>query len=195
MKKVVLLFFLVTALSWAAICIPPIFVFGKLKPLPNPNGPGTLPLPLSGMALTGMRVYGTLGCAACHTQQIRQFSITSTDVERHWGRRGSLMRDTLAQPVYFPGSLRIGPDISNYALRQQDPAAVHRLLYTPEGIGMPRYAFLYRIEKIQGAKSARALELPNHLRLPSGYEVVPTYQAECLVAYLLSLKSTGSSSE
>jgi cytochrome c oxidase cbb3-type subunit 2 len=195
MKKVVLLFSLIIILSWVALCIPSIFVFAKLKPLPNPNGSGTLPLPLSGMALTGMRVYGTLGCAACHTQQVRQFSVTSADVMRHWGGRGSLMRDTLTQPVYLAGSLRIGPDLSNYGFRQQDSAAVHRLLYISDGFGMPRYAFLYRIQKIQGAKSVRALALPEHLRLPRGYEVVPTYQAECLVAYLLSLKSTGSLNE
>lgn len=189
MKKVMLLFSLIIALSWVALCILSIFVFARLEPLPNP------PFPLSGMALTGMRVYGTLGCAACHTQQVRQLSVTSADAMRHWGGRGSLMRDTLAQSVYFPGSLRIGPDLSNYAFRQQDPAAVHRLLYTSEGSGMPRYAFLYRVQKIQGAKSVRALALPEYLRLPRGYEVVPTYQAECLVAYLLALKSTDSSNE
>ncbi|PWU08846.1 MAG: cytochrome oxidase [Verrucomicrobia bacterium] len=193
MKKMVLLLFSIIALSWAALCIPSVFVFGRLKPLRNTEGPGTLPLPLSGMALTGMRVYGTLGCAACHTQQIRQSSFTPADIARHWGSRGSLLRDTLAHPTYFPGSLRIGPDLSNYALRQQDPTAVHRLLYASGGARMmPRYAFLYRIEKIQGAESSQALKLPDRFRLPIGYQVIPTYEAECLVAYLLSLKSKGS---
>lgn len=170
-------------------------VLGELPPsLPNnSDGLGSFPLPLSGMALTGMRVYGTYGCAACHTQQIRQLSVTSADVARLWGHRSSLMRDTLAHPVFFPGSLRIGPDLSSYALRQPNPAAIHRLLYASSGAnaGMPRYTFLYKVQKIQGARSARALDFPEHLRSRLGYEVLPTDEADSLVAYLLSLQPTG----
>ncbi len=189
MKRIALILFLSIGFSWVAICIPSIFALGRLPPLSSPSG--SLPLPLSGMALTGMRVYGSMGCVACHTQQIRQLSVTSADVARLWGHRGSLLRDTLSYPVYFPGSLRIGPDLSSYALRQQSPAAVHRLLYASRGGGMPPYPFLYKIQKIQGAPSARALDLSSRFRVPEGYEVIPTYAAECLAAYLLSLKPTG----
>lgn len=190
-KSTLLLFLLAMGSSWATFCLSSIFVLGRLQPLPDPDGIGTLPLPLSGMALTGMRVYGTSGCAACHTQQIRQLSVTSSDVTRLWGRRGSLVRDALSHPVFFPGSLRIGPDLTSYALRQQSSAAIHQLLYASGGShsGMPAYPFLYEVRKIQGARSARALSLP--VRPPAGYEVIPTYEAECLAAYLLSLKPTG----
>jgi cytochrome c oxidase cbb3-type subunit 2 len=184
MKKVGVILFLTVTLSWSAVCLPSLLVFNRLQPLPeSPN-----PEPLSGMALTGMRVYNSYRCGACHTQQVRQISITSADVGRLWGKRSSLLRDTLSQPVFPSGALRIGPDLSNYALRQRDANAVHQLLYASSGKGMPRYPLLYKVQKIQGFRSKRALDLPKQLSPSPGYEILPTYEAECLVAYLLSLK-------
>jgi hypothetical protein len=52
---------------------------------------------------------------------------------------------------------------------------------------MPAYRFLYDKHQISGERSANALELTGRDAPPAGWEVVPTYQAECLVAYLMSL--------
>jgi cytochrome c oxidase cbb3-type subunit 2 len=52
---------------------------------------------------------------------------------------------------------------------------------------MPAYHFLYEKRRVSGERSADALKLtgPN---VPSDeWEVVPTYDAKCLVAYLMSL--------
>jgi hypothetical protein len=40
---------------------------------------------------------------------------------------------------------------------------------------------------MEGERSADALPLKDKQAPPSGYEVVPTYDAKCLVAYLMSL--------
>ena len=53
---------------------------------------------------------------------------------------------------------------------------------------MPAYKHLYKLQKIQGPVSERALKLTGKFAPPDGYEVVPTAEADRLVEYLLSLK-------
>jgi cytochrome c oxidase cbb3-type subunit II len=67
----------------------------------------------------------------------------------------------------------------------------HKHLYDPRSLNsdsiMPAFKFLYEKRRITGERSADALKLSGRDALPEGYEVVPTYEAECLVAYLMSL--------
>ena len=51
---------------------------------------------------------------------------------------------------------------------------------------MPAYQFLYEKRRITGERSADALQLTGTDAPPSGWEVVPTYEAKCLVAYLMA---------
>jgi len=51
---------------------------------------------------------------------------------------------------------------------------------------MPAYQFLYEKRRINGDRSADALQLTGADAPAEGWEVVPTYDAECLVAYLMS---------
>src|SRR5437667_209445 len=71
------------------------------------------------------------------------------------------------------------------------PAWHHRHLYSPRSISidsdMPAYRFLYEKRRIAGERSAEALELTGSNAPPTGWEIVPTYDAQCLVAYLMSL--------
>jgi cytochrome c oxidase cbb3-type subunit 2 len=68
----------------------------------------------------------------------------------------------------------------------------HRHLYDPRSIvpdsNMPSYRFLYEKRRIRGEVSPEAMnfagsagENPEH-----GWEIVPSYDAKCLVAYLMS---------
>jgi cbb3-type cytochrome oxidase cytochrome c subunit len=70
-------------------------------------------------------------------------------------------------------------------------AWLHKHLYAPRSItldsNMPAYRFLYQKRRISGELSADALKLTGRDALPQGWEVVPTYEAKCLVAYLMSL--------
>jgi hypothetical protein len=52
---------------------------------------------------------------------------------------------------------------------------------------MPAYHFLYEKRRITGERAADALKLDERDAVPEGWEVVPTYDAKCLVAYLMSL--------
>jgi cytochrome c oxidase cbb3-type subunit 2 len=52
---------------------------------------------------------------------------------------------------------------------------------------MPAYRFLYEKRRISGEPSADALKLTDRDTPPEGWEIVPTYEAKALVAYLMSL--------
>ena len=67
----------------------------------------------------------------------------------------------------------------------------HQHLYAPRSIvldsNMPAFRFLYEKRPIGGQPAADALQLTGSDAPKEGSEIVPTYDAECLVAYLMSL--------
>jgi cytochrome c oxidase cbb3-type subunit 2 len=76
----------------------------------------------------------------------------------------------------------------------QYSAAWHHLhLYDPRSVlagsssNMPAYKFLYEKRRISGERSADALKLTGAQDPGEDWEVVPSYDAKCLVAYLMSL--------
>jgi cytochrome c oxidase cbb3-type subunit 2 len=52
---------------------------------------------------------------------------------------------------------------------------------------MPAYKFLYEKRRISGERSADALKVTGPDAVDDEWEIVPTYDAKCLVAYLMSL--------
>src|SRR4029434_1669581 len=75
----------------------------------------------------------------------------------------------------------------------------HVHLYSPRSINvdsnMPSYRFLYQTRRITDAPSADALKLTGSEAPTEGWEIVPTYDAKCLVAYLMSLNQSHPLSE
>jgi cbb3-type cytochrome oxidase cytochrome c subunit len=74
-------------------------------------------------------------------------------------------------------------------------AAWHHVhLYAPRSINpdsnMPAYRFLYEKRRIAGERSAEALQLSGSDAPREGWEVVPTYDAKCVVAYLMGLNQS-----
>ena len=74
-------------------------------------------------------------------------------------------------------------------------AAWHHVhLYSPRSINgdsnMPSYRFLYEKRRIRDARSADALQLTGSDAPPEGWEVVPSFDAKCLVAYLMALNQS-----
>jgi cbb3-type cytochrome oxidase cytochrome c subunit len=74
-------------------------------------------------------------------------------------------------------------------------AAWHHVhLYAPRSINpdsnMPAYRFLYEKRRIAGERSAEALQLSGGDAPPQGWEIVPTYDARCVVAYLMGLNQS-----
>jgi cbb3-type cytochrome oxidase cytochrome c subunit len=66
----------------------------------------------------------------------------------------------------------------------------HQHLYSPRSINidsnMPSYRFLYQTRQISDAPSVDALQITGSNAPPEGWEIVPTFDAKCLVAYLMS---------
>jgi cbb3-type cytochrome oxidase cytochrome c subunit len=74
-------------------------------------------------------------------------------------------------------------------------AAWHHVhLYSPRSINfdsnMPSYRFLYEKRRIRDQRSADAVQLTGSDAPPEGWEVIPTYDAKCLVAYLMALNQS-----
>jgi cbb3-type cytochrome oxidase cytochrome c subunit len=74
-------------------------------------------------------------------------------------------------------------------------AAWHHVhLYAPRSINpdsnMPAYRFLYEKRRIAGERSVEALQLSASDAPPEGWEIVPTYDAKCVVAYLMGLNQS-----
>lgn len=183
--------FAALTVSWAGIVLGSNAQLGALTPYYDDNEGTTFPQRTTGLAVQGQLVYRDLGCAACHTQQVRRPDFGS-DQARGWGDRQSVARDYIFQLRPQLGSLRYGPDLSNLAARKPNAPTANeltRLLYTGEP-SHPAYRFLFDTRKVVGERSDLALNLSGDYAVPAGYEVVPTHRAQALVAYLLSLNNS-----
>ena len=183
--------FVVFAAAWFGIVGYSYLYLGRMEAAADENTGGSSPPPLSGLATAGQRVYAANGCVSCHTQQVRSGAFSS-DVEKKLGPRPTVARDYMRENPAFLGNLRIGPDLTNVALRSSDPNWFHQHLYEPAitpGSNMPSYRYLYQNRKIVGQQSAQAVSgLTGPYAPKPGYEIVPSEDARLLVAYLLSLK-------
>jgi cytochrome c oxidase cbb3-type subunit 2 len=182
--------FLTFLSSWIGLVAYPSLQLGRFTPFTAEDTGDINPPPLSGMAVMGQRVYASSGCIYCHSQQVRQVGYGS-DLERGWGARPTVARDYMRENPAFLGTMRTGPDLTNIGARQPSAMWHHQHLYQPTVVSpgsiMPSYRYLYRLRKIEGQRSANAIDLLPPDTAPDGYEIVPTYEAEALVAYLLSL--------
>lgn len=204
MKNLPVLFlgiFFTLAFSWSGLILSSEKQYGGLEPTTptldeegNPvEGEQTFPRDISGLAQQGKKVYISEGCMYCHSQQVRPQGF-GADFERGWGPRQSVPRDYIFQERVLLGTMRTGPDLANVGGRPLTADWHHQHLYNPqitsEGSIMPPFAYLYEVRKIRNEPSPKALSFPpdSPYAPEPGYEVVPSPEAEALVAYLLSLK-------
>lgn len=195
MNSLILLFlgvFATISISFMGFATKSYKDFGSLTVEVNDDGSKFPPARL-GIAVRGQDVYRAQGCASCHTMQARDRNDQPADFQRGFGKRQTVMRDFLYDQQVFLGSVRIGPDLANVGVRQPDREWHLNHLYNPKTTVpkslMPRYPFLFEQRKIRGAGSANALKLSGEFAPPAGHEIVPTREAEELVAYLLSLQA------
>ena len=171
------------AISWGAIVVGSNAQLGGLTPFYDEGESQSFPGRFPGVAARGQLVYADLGCASCHTQQVRRPGFGS-DLERGWGERQSVARDYIFQPRPQLGALRLGPDLANFAGRKNAPDAadLYRFLYNGSPTH-PSYRFLFE-ERVANAESpAVALRVGQRT-------LAPTERAQSLVAYLLSLNTS-----
>src|SRR3954452_13284052 len=112
------------AFSWTGLMLIPNFQIGHLEPQADEEGTDIYPVPKSGMAERGRKIYAANGCVYCHSQQVRA-DYASTDIERKWGTRRSAPRDYIFERPALLGKMRVGPDLSNIGKRApvEDAAA------------------------------------------------------------------------
>jgi cbb3-type cytochrome oxidase cytochrome c subunit len=282
------------AFSWVGLALIPNYQIGHLDPQTDEEGTDVYPMPQSGMAERGRRIFAANGCFYCHSQQLRPDYIAS-DLDRtrdfnknqKWGVRRSAPRDYVFDRPVLLGKERNGPDLANIgksspsedqtapgpgaspaaspaqaaagspaaaaspatgspspvvspaaagaaaapsaspatsAAAASPPASVapaataqsgsspaaglavpetkpgeqppysaawhHQHLYSPRSINqdsnMPAYRFLYQKRRITGEPSLDALKLIGRDAPPENWEIIPTYDAKCLVAFLMS---------
>ena len=299
------------AFSWLGLAYIPDLQIGHLEPQSDEEGTDIYPMPRSGMAERGRRVYVANGCFYCHSQQIRaDYAASDVDLQRwaapsprpKWGDRRSAPRDYIFDRPALIGKTRLGPDLANIGkaapaeqeaaptqpapagspgaspapapgnpppsaanagaqpapagspggspapanaapapgnasppaanapaqpgakppaqpspatttASPSEPAASpspataasespapysaawhHQHLYSPRSLNldsdMPAYKFLYEKRPIGGQPSDDALHLRGDEAPAEGWEIVPTYDAKCLVAYLMSLNQS-----
>jgi len=104
------------AFSWAGLTLIPNWQIGHLDPQSDEEQTDIYPMPKSGMAERGRKIYAANGCVYCHSQQVRA-DYAASDIERKWGTRRSAPRDYIFERPAMLGKLRMGPDLSNIGKR------------------------------------------------------------------------------
>ena len=104
------------AFSWAGLTLIPNYQIGHLDPQVDDEGADAYPVPKSGMAERGRKIYVANGCVYCHSQQVRA-DYAGSDIERKWGTRRSAPRDYIFDRPVLLGVARMGPDLANVGKR------------------------------------------------------------------------------
>jgi cytochrome c oxidase cbb3-type subunit 2 len=144
--------------------------------------------PYADSTLAGRRVYVSLGCLYCHSQQVRAPSFGSDQV-RGWGR-ASYPEDYAYDRPHQLGTMRTGPDLMNIGSRQpsRDWHLAH--LYEPRAVTpgslMPAFPFLFEV-KDRAEMGDEIVNLPEGVG-PAGKVVIAGRDARVLVSYLVSMR-------
>jgi len=199
--------------AWLAIIIVPYFKMRSLEPVSmgeEESGTNAVYVPKrAGRIADGSQVYAENGCYLCHSQLVRPTYAGNDLFRPDWGgfvyddERGDSRRETNAydfagEDFAHIGVARIGPDLSNLAVRVENNYAkggsaekwLYNHLYDPRReperrlSTCPAFRFLFEEKKITGNPSDEALPFTGK----DGEEVIPKPEARALVSYLLSLK-------
>ena len=110
------------AFSWLGLAYIPDLQIGHLDPQSDEEGTDIYPMPKSGMAERGRRIYVANGCFYCHSEQVRA-DYAASDIDRprdaapsppsKWGDRRSAPRDYIFDRPALLGKMRMGPDLAN----------------------------------------------------------------------------------
>src|SRR2546421_2250971 len=110
------------AFSWLGLAYIPDLQIGHPDPKSDEEGPDIYPMPKSGMAERGRRIYVANGCFYCHSDQVRA-DYAAADIDRardaapsplrKWGDRRSAPRDYIFDRPALLGKMRMGPDLAN----------------------------------------------------------------------------------
>ena len=141
----------------------------------------------------GREVYIAEGCVYCHSQQVRD-PIYTSDKSRGWGPRATVPSDYIYDKPHQLGTMRTGPDLINIGVRQPSDQWHHTHLFNPRSLMqwsiMPAFPYLYTVRDSSSLKPDEVFYSVAGGKLPAGKVIVPTADADALVAYLKSLRRT-----
>jgi cytochrome c oxidase cbb3-type subunit II len=147
-----------------------------------PAGAGVKPL--TALEAQGRAVYVANGCSYCHTQQVRPLA-----EDKAFGRPSAAGDFTYQTPELL-GSERTGPDLTNIGARQPSSVWQYIHLYEPRAVVpesiMPSFSWLFEVVD-KAPAGVDSVPLPKAYAPVHGM-VVPTHEAEALIAYLAALK-------
>ncbi|MFM8654725.1 MAG: cbb3-type cytochrome c oxidase subunit II [Verrucomicrobiota bacterium] len=175
-------------LTWVGQAAVGYWQVGRLEPVLNEETNLKVPPVPSGLAQTGARVFAVEGCLECHSLSVRGPS-GSADLTRGWGQRRTVARDYLFREPAMVGFSRVGPDLANVGARMPETEKLMQHLLDPRLLKKhstcPPHPWLFT-KKPAGPKVE-----PDALKVsPDGWhQLIPTYQAKALVAYLQSLNA------
>ena len=176
---------------FAGAVISAVFAFFILAWLPQRQLSSVVPVdqlqPYTADQALGRRVYISMGCLYCHSQQVRDPGF-GVDQKRGWGR-ASYPEDYRFDEPHLLGTMRTGPDLMNIGVRQPSRAWHYAHLYQPRAVTpgslMPSFPFLF-VEKASADAGDEVVSLPKGFG-PQGRVVVAGPDAKHLVDYLVSL--------
>ncbi|MES2644563.1 MAG: cbb3-type cytochrome c oxidase subunit II [Myxococcota bacterium] len=138
----------------------------------------------------GRRIYIREGCVYCHSQQVRDATVT-TDANRGWGRP-SVPGDYVYDSPHQLGTMRTGPDLHNVGARLPDRRWHLLHLYQPRAVVpwsiMPPFPYLFQV-KDEAGPDDEVVAVPPQWAPATGV-VVAGPEASALVDYLLALDHT-----
>ena len=195
------------AAQGAAVSSPPAEGPAKAGPPPSPtSSPGTAPAASPASAKQGAAVSSPPSSPAVSPPGTSPASAPSPNASPPPVQRTGVASPSPGQMANTTpgGSSPAAPSaqtpgapwpIQTAGLPPMYSAAWHHVhLYAPRSVNpdsnMPAYRFLYEKRRIAGERSAEALQLSASDAPPAGWEVVPTYDAKCVVAYLMGLNQS-----
>lgn len=165
-----------------------IVVMPSLQTQSQSNPPAGLKA-YSEQALRGRKLYVSLGCVYCHSQQPRDPS-QAPDGIRGWGR-ASIPADYAYDAPHLLGTMRTGPDLLNIGARQPSVDWHLTHLYNPRavvpGSTMPAFPFLFE-QRPRELKEDVEVKLGD--AFSPGGSVFATQAALDIVQYLRELDRT-----
>jgi len=186
--QALVLVFLALLFTWAGQIALGFFQVGRLEPILNEETNYPTPPTPSGLTQTGARVFASQGCLECHSLSVRG-PLGSADLNRGWGPRRTVPRDYLFREPALIGQSRIGSDLSNVGLRIPESKDLLMHLYNPRqknpNSTCPPHPWLFVSSLAGPSIESEALSVPT----PDWRQLLPSYEAKALVAYLQSLRT------
>jgi cbb3-type cytochrome oxidase cytochrome c subunit len=88
--------FIALGLSWCGFVLGPVEQLGTAKQTSVLNSSDTYPVQRSGDATLGLQVYRASGCAACHTEQVRQDGVVCEVVLINTGKNAAVVSNLVS---------------------------------------------------------------------------------------------------